>query len=308
MILKLQNPSIIIIIIYRPPSCLDCDFIDVISRAGQYILTIPAPLPNIILLGDFNFPLINWSKPNSQCPLSSSLFYLSDHLFLSQQVAKPTQNSNILDLIFSPNDLINSIDICDTSPPLFSPKLNPAINVFDKLDFNKANWANLISAIKQIYWSTVLDPTSSTTCLIPFTDIISQICSLHTPIKGTKKVSVFYRERKILMRKKVHTNNYISSKIMSIERSICESHSKEKLYDETLAVTRIKSDPNFFFRYAKKFSICIKAIGPLFNPVTHMLTDNKTEMCTILLDQFNSTLLKVHISHTNSSSSMKLVQ
>ena len=66
MILKQQSPSIIIIVIYRPPSCLDCDFIDVISRAEQYILTIPAPLPNIILLGDFNFPLINWSNPNSQ--------------------------------------------------------------------------------------------------------------------------------------------------------------------------------------------------------------------------------------------------
>ena len=164
-------------------------------------------MPNIILLGDFNFPLINWSNPNSQCPLSSPLFYLSGHLFLSQQVAKPTRNYNILDLIFSPNDLINSIDICDTfisehrmltvetnipmSPPLLSPKLNPANNVFDKLDFNKANWANLISAIKQIDWSTVFDPTSSTTCLIPFTDIISQICSPHTPIRGTKEAKKF---------------------------------------------------------------------------------------------------------------------
>ena len=80
------------------------------------------------------------------------------------------------------------------APPLFSPNLNPAINVFDKLDFNKANWTNLILAIKQIDWLTVLDQTSSTTCIIPFTDIISQICSLHTPIKSTKKakqVSVF---------------------------------------------------------------------------------------------------------------------
>ena len=68
------------------------------------------------------------------------------------------------------------------------------------------------------------------------------------------------------LRKKVHTNPSISSKIMSIEQSICESHS----------------------RYAKKFSICTKAIGPLLYPVTHLLTDNKTEMCTILLDQFNS--------------------
>ena len=50
-------------------------------------------------------------------------------------------------------------------------------------------------------------------------------------------------------------------------------------------MTRIKSDPNFFFRYDKKFSICTTAIGPLLHPVTHLL---KTEMCTILLEQFNS--------------------
>ena len=37
--------------------------------------------------------------------------------------------------------------------------------MFKKLDFNKANWANLISAIKQIDY-TVIDPTSSTTCQI----------------------------------------------------------------------------------------------------------------------------------------------
>ena len=54
LIPKLQNSSIIIIIIYRPPSCIDWDFIDVISRAEQYILTIPAQLPNIVLLGDLN--------------------------------------------------------------------------------------------------------------------------------------------------------------------------------------------------------------------------------------------------------------
>ena len=28
--------------------------------------------------------------------------------------------------------------------------------------------------------------------------------------------------------------------------------------------------------------------GPCYTPVTHLLTDNKTEMCNILLDQFNS--------------------
>ena len=135
----------------------------------------------------------------------------------------------------TPNDLINSIDICDTfisdhriltaetnipmSPPLLSPKLNPANNVFEKLDFNKANWANLISAIKQIDWSTVLDPTSSTTCLVPFTDIISQICSLHTPIKGTKKtkkVSVFLSRTEDLNGKEDQTKKEGSYKTFHI--------------------------------------------------------------------------------------------
>ena len=92
LILKLLNPSIIVILIYRPPSCLfDCEFSYVISWAEQYILTILAPLPNIVLLGDFNFPLINWSNPYSQCPLSSPLIHISYLLFLSQQVAEPTQ-------------------------------------------------------------------------------------------------------------------------------------------------------------------------------------------------------------------------
>ena len=49
-------------------------------------------------------------------------------------------------------------------------------------------------------------------------------------------------------------------------------------------MTRINSDHNFSFRYA----LYIKAIVPLLNPDTHLLTDNKTKMCSILLDQFNS--------------------
>ena len=62
---------------------------------------------------------------------------------------------------------------------------------------------------------------------------------------------------------------------MSIEQSICDSNTKKKNYDETLAVTRNKSDSNFFFRYGKKFGIYTKDIGPLLHPVTHLLTNEK---------------------------------
>ena len=44
------------------------------------------------------------------------------------------------------------------------------------------------------------------------------------------------------------------------------SHLKEKLNGKSIAVAKIKSDPNFFFRYAKKSSICKSDIGHIKNP------------------------------------------
>ena len=40
--------------------------------------------------------------------------------------------------------------------------------------------------------------------------------------------------------------------LIKIEHAICDSHLKEKLNEESIAVAKIKSDPNYFFRYAKK--------------------------------------------------------
>ena len=55
-----------------------------------------------------------------------------------------------------------------------------------------------------------------------------------------------------------------------------------------MAVAKIKDDPQFFFRYAKKSSICRSNIGPLLDPTTNCVTDDKFLMCKLLVDQFNS--------------------
>ena len=47
-------------------------------------------------------------------PTTTPLADLCNYLFLNQQVHKPTRKPNILDLIFCPNDLINTISISDT--------------------------------------------------------------------------------------------------------------------------------------------------------------------------------------------------
>ena len=78
------------------------------------------------------------------------------------------------------------------------------------------------------------------------------------PLKNPSKtkISKFHRDRKILMRKRTKLRKMSSTKsntqIIKIDQAICDSHFKEKLNEESIAGAKIKSDPNFFFRYAKK--------------------------------------------------------
>ena len=109
IMLRLHKPALVIILMYHPPTCSPKDFNDIISRSQAIIISMSSPLPNIIMLGDFNFPYINWLNPEYNCHDASPLI-----LFLNQQVSAPTRKSNILDLIFSPDDFINCIDITDS--------------------------------------------------------------------------------------------------------------------------------------------------------------------------------------------------
>ena len=45
-----------------------------------------------------------------------------------------------------------------------------------------------------------------------------------------------------------------SAQILHAEELFFDNHRQEKLHDEEIAVTKIKMDPNYFFRYAKNMA------------------------------------------------------
>ena len=94
------------------------------------------------------------------------------------------------------------------------------------------------------------------------------------------------------MRKRTKLRKMSSTKsitqLIKIEQAICDSHIKEKLNEESIAVAKIKNVPDFFFRYAKKFSICKSDIGPIKKKHTQLLVNERLEICSLLLVQFNS--------------------
>lgn len=71
---------------------------------------ITAPLPNIILTGDLNFPIINWDTESvhggsTDVQLQAvALLELAGEYCMNQYIRAPTRGKNILDLFFTNNE------------------------------------------------------------------------------------------------------------------------------------------------------------------------------------------------------------
>ena len=220
----------------------------------------------------------------------------------------------MLDLVFSNDDIIDCIVVRDTFisdhcllsvttciPTIAltscSTALNAPSSVFDSLNFRKCDWIALREAIIEIEWSPNLGSISTEQCFTEFVDTITKTCSEIIPLSkpSRRRISKFFRERKIMMKKRtkqrkryeISADSSTKAIINSIEREILSSHSNEQIHDEAIAVSKIKIDPNYFFRYAKKFSIVRQEIGPLCLE-NGQLTSDKLIMCGLLLKQFTS--------------------
>ena len=320
LIIKLDNPSLIIVAIYRPPSSLNSDFEDIITRTTQCFNEMPTPMPNIVVVGDFNLPNFNWDDPNTDCLISKVMCPFIDSFFLKQIVTKPTRGSNILDLVFCHDDLIDSIDIVKTSlsdhciltinsfiPVVVNHStsvINSPSSVMESLNFNKCDWELLITSLCDIDWSVLLADLSAIDCFNTFMTTVSIICQNVVPQHRAKTthISKHHRERKTLMKKRAKLKKRLKScnrpeiiqnLISSIESDILCSHKNERLYDEELAVGRIKTDSNFFFRFAKKFSITKQDIGPFYDGAG---------------DLINADDITITSTHTSMSAARKYIQ
>ena len=129
-------------------------------------------------------------------------------------------------------------------------------NAFEPLDFKKADWPGLCSSIKLVNWQVRLHDCIASDCLSVIIETLSDLCSIHVPPKcyKNKYVSRYHRVRKILMRKRTKLKKIsplslsVQSKLVSIDRDLLSSHQKDKMSEESLAVTRIKSDSKYFFQ------------------------------------------------------------
>ena len=136
LVVKVHQINTILIVIYRLPDTKLSEFMPVIRKVECLQQSLPTPSPNIVMMGDFNFPkhVMSWvsvdgvNVPNvaghraaedgsENCherQQAGQLCELANMLYLTQEVDLPTRGNELLDLIWSSNkDLVSSLIIED---------------------------------------------------------------------------------------------------------------------------------------------------------------------------------------------------
>ena len=198
--------------VYRPPSCSDNSFLNVIKFIENFIHKYNnLDKFNIFIFGDFNFPSIKWGITSCGFPkyLSTSLEVFKnfiDESFLSQYIHDYTRNSNILDLFLTDNPNFVQLIKIDTIPysdhnlvkiftTYFSLKETISCNRvedhhnFSTLNLNISDWSRVNSDFSCLDWDKIVScPLNDFPDV--FRNTVFEILSKHCKINTSKQNSV----------------------------------------------------------------------------------------------------------------------
>ena len=269
----------------------------------------------------------NNCTPAKGCPKREKLMIWSLHDFvgtfgLHQVVSQPThKDGNLLDCEFVNNeelvfDNVNQVlrsvshhSIVELSTPIHvKPQLIRDVEEAEKSGFHALNyfhssvqWDDTADEFKQIDWDSRLSSSSATDALESIYKVCLDICEKHIPKKkpSSKTGSKTSRFRKKLCRRRRRINKLItrvtspqgkkklSDEILDIERKLMKSYKDQNTFEENKAVSAIKKNKKYFFKYARKFSKMRTKVGPLESDEGELVADSYG-MANILMKQYSN--------------------
>ena len=278
-ILGVHIPSrnIFISVIYRQPDdkahgnpSSNNEFVEVLNKLKDTITELPSPTPDIIIMGDFNFPHMlpdTWKNgqtrqgiPKDENAMINSMQRVVDEFFLEQLIDTAThQDGNILDLIFTNNaDLLHSFS-CDET--IFSDhhlvhcksnyiykqtteqkSASTENDSFGNLNFfsDDVNWEKISQELSDCHWEQELSHCDNhSTMMDKFIELCFKVCQKFVPKKKSRipnsKIKI-PRYRRNLMRRRTKIKKKIKQKRLSAKR-------RTKLKHELIEIeVSLKSD------------------------------------------------------------------
>ena len=243
---------------------------------------------------------------------------------LSQEVERPTQSVEILDLVFSNNcELVSNITvekcaafsdhnliICNTAFQLSKEQVQLEQQFlcdigkrYGALNFCKAPWQEVKVELAKIDWTEIEDLAKScpTTALSKFHEIILPVLEKLVPKKAKKSSKPkIHRMRRLLWRRlakakrKFQAASSISKtteymqKIWDIESQLAADYTASNTIEENEAVMKIKSNSKAFFTFARSRQKVRAKVGPFLDPETGRPNPSPDFAAECLRNQYNS--------------------
>ena len=314
-----------VIVAYRPPNAPLSSFNSLLEFFSSCIHLVNDDSYDIMITGDYNLPSIDWQTVSvslggpseTQLSAHSLLNFMAKHL-LSQYVLCPTRGNNVLDLFITNNSRLvtnvqaqatslsdhHLVDVMLAINPLSQkeatiPKFDE--NSFRSLDFFQADFDALKEELREVNWSQLRDSCSFEEFPALFTDTMFQICCSCVPQKsvpsGRPKHSNALRRKRNRQKARLQALidksaskdqiNAVRNKVALLQYDIMSAHTKKLDEKENRAVEKIKSNPKFFYSYARSLSTIKSSINMLFDANQEITTDTK-QMADLLQEQFSS--------------------
>ena len=264
---NIKSENLVLCVIYRQPNdevggnvSKANEVIEPLQKLSAVLDTLPAPIPNIILAGDFNLPKTKWDEgvPTSSSGDDKAILSLLSNLtskhFLSQHICEATHEAgNTLDLIFTNNPvIINTYSTTPTKPvsphylidcttPLSSniPKSDTcqpkAESEFEEINLfsEDTNWENIQNALSLYDWPHEFEGLSVDQMTRKFIEISAKTAKENAPLRPKftgKQTSIIPRHRRVLMRRRTKVSRQYHSEQNPVH--------KQKYSDELVEIEK----------------------------------------------------------------------
>ncbi|CAI9731129.1 fission process 1 [Octopus vulgaris] len=294
--IKIIQLNTVVTIMYRPPNSPTLSFTEPLTKLQQILGNMASPMPDIILLGDFNFPNIIWPHGHilklgtkAEQIQAAKLLEVTEKLYLKQMMTEATRNNNTIDLVFTNNEdtlfdlhstptILSDHNIIEMHLHIGNEPNATTLKQKDmpklcRYDYHQAIWETINNQLQIIDWDLYLTGPDKHK---KFLNKIEEICEKNVPLKKTKSTKKpVPRERKILMRKRSRLRNKTSKltskhelqkvldQIYRLEDNLKQHYDEERNNAEKKAIENIKKNPKCFYSFAKKYSNTKSTIGPL---------------------------------------------
>jgi len=245
---------------------------------NEHLLDLITEVGNkhVLLMGDFNFPSIDWNNfmamPTEDSFTKAFLKVVEDS-FLSQHVTVPTRGNSVFDLVFSTEPdlvsdvkIIENLDKIDHSMLTFYLHLDYTVDHSRTVrrDYNKGDYDSIRKALSVIDWSALNNSTSTVEeYRNSFKAILAQLEEKFIPTKTyhsdrlKKPVWMTHKSWKSVKRKYKVFSKYKNKDLPAViaaNRTAKKDLRKARMNFEKKLAHNIKQDSKSFYSYVRSKS------------------------------------------------------